>query len=51
MNAKSMAVEFGKVGVLFGGRSAEREVSLMSGSGVLAALRSKGIHCAARPLR
>ncbi len=34
---------FGKVGVLFGGRSAEREVSLMSGSGVLAALRSKGI--------
>lgn len=43
MNAKSMATEFGKVGVLFGGRSAEREVSLMSGSGVLAALRSKGI--------
>jgi D-alanine-D-alanine ligase len=43
MDAKSMATEFGKVGVLFGGRSAEREVSLMSGSGVLAALRSKGI--------
>ena len=38
-----MATEFGKVGVLFGGRSAEREVSLMSGSGVLAALRGKGI--------
>lgn len=35
--------EFGKVGVLFGGRSAEREVSLMSGKGVLEALRSKGI--------
>jgi D-alanine-D-alanine ligase len=35
--------EFGKVGVLFGGRSAEREVSLMSGSGVLKALRTKGI--------
>ena len=35
--------EFGKVGVLFGGRSAEREVSLMSGTGVLAALQSKGI--------
>ncbi|MGN6389381.1 MAG: D-alanine--D-alanine ligase [Burkholderiaceae bacterium] len=34
---------FGKVGVLFGGRSAEREVSLMSGSGVLAALRSRGV--------
>ncbi|HEY6774081.1 MAG TPA: D-alanine--D-alanine ligase [Oxalicibacterium sp.] len=35
--------EFGKVGVLFGGRSAEREISLMSGKGVLEALRSKGI--------
>ena len=35
--------EFGKVGVMFGGRSAEREVSLMSGSGVLAALQSQGI--------
>lgn len=35
--------EFGKVGVLFGGRSAEREVSLMSGSGVLKALQGKGI--------
>jgi D-alanine-D-alanine ligase-like ATP-grasp enzyme len=30
----------GKVAVLLGGRSAEREVSLMSGNGVLAALRS-----------
>lgn len=34
---------FGKVGVLFGGRSAEREVSIMSGSGVLAALKSRGV--------
>jgi len=34
---------FGKVAVLMGGRSAEREVSLMSGSGVLKALQSKGI--------
>ncbi|WMW79967.1 D-alanine--D-alanine ligase [Undibacterium cyanobacteriorum] len=33
----------GKVGVLFGGRSAEREVSIMSGTGVLNALRSRGI--------
>ncbi|MFN3496740.1 MAG: hypothetical protein ACK40L_19770, partial [Hydrogenophaga sp.] len=33
----------GKVAVLMGGRSAEREVSLMSGQGVLAALRSKGV--------
>lgn len=38
-----MASEFGKVGVLFGGRSAEREVSLMSGNGVLKALRDKGV--------
>lgn len=38
-----MTTQFGKVGVLFGGRSAEREVSLMSGAGVLQALRSKGI--------
>ncbi|MFZ6772095.1 D-alanine--D-alanine ligase [Undibacterium sp. SXout7W] len=33
----------GKVGVLFGGRSAERDVSVMSGNGVLAALKSKGV--------
>ena len=33
----------GKVAVLMGGRSAEREVSLMSGRGVLAALQSHGV--------
>ena len=33
----------GKVAVLMGGSSAEREVSLMSGGGVLAALQSQGI--------
>ena len=33
----------GKVAVLFGGSSAEREVSIMSGQGVLAALRSRGV--------
>lgn len=37
------AAAFGKVGVLFGGRSAEREISLISGSGVLQALQSRGI--------
>ncbi|RYG09871.1 MAG: D-alanine--D-alanine ligase [Burkholderiales bacterium] len=37
------AAEFGKVAVLLGGRSAEREVSLMSGRGVLEALRSRGV--------
>jgi len=35
--------EFGKVGVLFGGRSAERDVSIMSGTGVLEALKSRGV--------
>ncbi len=35
--------EFGKVAVLFGGKSAEREVSLKSGSRVLDALRRQGI--------
>jgi D-alanine-D-alanine ligase len=34
---------FGKVAVLMGGTSAEREISLLSGSGVLAALRSQGV--------
>lgn len=34
---------FGKVGVLYGGKSAEREVSLMSGAGVHAALCSQGV--------
>ncbi len=34
---------FGKVAVLFGGKSAEREVSLKSGTAVLAALRRAGV--------
>jgi len=34
---------FGKVGVLYGGRSAERAVSLMSGTGVHEALTSAGV--------
>ena len=33
----------GKVAVLMGGRSAEREISLRSGNGVLQALRSQGV--------
>jgi D-alanine-D-alanine ligase len=33
----------GKVAVLMGGRSAEREVSFMSGQGVLTALRNQGV--------
>jgi D-alanine-D-alanine ligase len=41
--APSDIAALGKVGVLFGGRSAEREISLISGNGVLQALKSKGI--------
>jgi D-alanine-D-alanine ligase len=35
--------EFGKVAVLMGGPSSEREISLLSGNAVLAALRSRGV--------
>jgi D-alanine-D-alanine ligase len=35
--------DFGKVAVLMGGRSAERDISLLSGGGVLKALQSKGV--------
>ncbi|MDR0440782.1 MAG: D-alanine--D-alanine ligase, partial [Candidatus Accumulibacter sp.] len=35
--------DFGKVAVLFGGDSAEREVSLSSGALVLEALRQQGV--------
>ena len=38
-----MASAFGRVAVLMGGPSAEREISLISGRAVLAALRSRGI--------
>jgi len=34
---------FGKVAVLMGGDSAEREISLLSGQGVLKALRARGV--------
>jgi len=39
----NILTNFGKVGVLMGGRSAERDVSIMSGTGVLNALKSRGI--------
>ena len=38
-----MTGKFGKVAVLMGGRSAEREISLMSGNAVLKALRTQGV--------
>ena len=52
IDAKSL----GKVAVLFGGTSAERPVSLMSGNGVMAALQSIGVDAhafdpAERPLQ
>jgi len=37
------AREFGKVAVLLGGKSAEREISLMSGKNVLEGLRQAGV--------
>ncbi len=36
-------INLGKVAVLMGGASAEREISLMSGQGVLQALRARGV--------
>ncbi|MBP8054118.1 MAG: D-alanine--D-alanine ligase, partial [Burkholderiaceae bacterium] len=42
-NDKLTPAAFGKVAVLLGGRSSEREVSLMSGQGVLNALRAQGV--------
>ncbi len=42
-NATIDVASMGKVAVLMGGQSAEREVSLMSGNGVLAALVSRGV--------
>ena len=39
----NVGTHFGKVAVLLGGKSAEREVSLKSGGMVLAALRKKGV--------
>jgi D-alanine-D-alanine ligase len=54
--AMSDPKKFGKVAVLFGGRSAEREVSLKSGAAVLAALKKNGVNAHAfdpadRPLQ
>jgi D-alanine-D-alanine ligase len=43
MSTPSTPPAFGKTAVLMGGTSAERDISLMSGSGVLAALQSQGV--------
>ena len=39
----SHAADFGRVAVLYGGSSAEREISLLSGAAVLAALQGRGV--------
>jgi len=49
MNAVKMPIDerlkktFGRVGVLYGGQSAEREISLQSGAAVFAALQEAGV--------
>ncbi len=43
MSGEMSPSEFGRVAVLFGGTSAEREVSIRSGTGVLEALRREGV--------
>ncbi len=42
-NQIEMIKQYGKVAVLMGGRSAERDISLMSGNAVLKALLSQGV--------
>ena len=44
LTASDSISRLGKVAVLMGGRSAEREISLLSGDGVLTALRSRGVN-------
>src|ERR1039458_8739614 len=51
----SNAADFGAVAVLYGGGSSEREISLLSGKAVLAALKRRGVNAqgfdpAQRPL-
>ena len=43
MKTVATAADFGRVAVLFGGRSAEREISLKSGRAVLEALLRRGV--------
>lgn len=43
MNLPPPAHSLGRVAVLYGGLSAEREISILSGTGVLRALRARGV--------
>ena len=42
-----MQEKYGRVGVLYGGTSAEREISLLSGQAVIAALENSGVEVVA----
>lgn len=44
---ESLRQQLGRVGVLYGGQSAEREISLQSGAAVIAALQQAGVDCVA----
>ena len=39
----SQITKFGKVGVLFGGNSSEREISLLTGGAIAQALSNQGV--------
>lgn len=43
--SNELKAAFGRVGVLYGGLSSEREISLKSGAAVLAALQEAGVEC------
>lgn len=43
INIKELASRSGRVAVIYGGRSAEREISLLSGEAVMAGLRNAGV--------
>ena len=43
MNKQASSGRYGKVAVLMGGRSAERDISLQTGAAILAALRRQGV--------
>jgi len=44
ISSKPFDIQTAKVAVMMGGSSAEREISLMSGNGVLSALKSRGVN-------
>lgn len=47
---RSRAQQLGRVGVLFGGTSAEREISIKSGTAVVEGLRAAGVDVVAMPV-